>query len=159
MALNYTTPTTLASTSFSSLASKNTTATAAAGCAARQTSTTNNVVDAQVRVSVVTPAFTATASTSVDMYVVGSNDGTTWPDSITASDATITLPSLSNNLRFLGTLMCHTSAGTFVSEPLSVAAAFGGVLPQQWKVVIQNNLPAGVSLTSGTVSYSEVYYN
>ena len=159
MALNYTSPATLASTSFSSLASKNTTATAAAGCIARATGTSSNVVDTQVRVTVVTPAFTATASTSVDLYVVGSNDGTTWPDGVTASDAAITLPSLSNNLRWIGSLMCPTSAGTFVSEPLSVAAAFGGVMPQQWKVVIQNNLPAGVSLTSGTVSFSEIYYN
>jgi len=165
MSLNFTAPAVLGSTSFSGLASKNTTATAAAGTDAKITSTTNNVVDAQVKVSVVTPAFTPTTSTSVDIYVAGSLDGTTWPGAaataevITASDAAITLSANSNNLRWIGCLMCHTSAGTFTSEPLNIAAAFGGTLPAAWKIVIQNNLPAGVSLTSGTVTASEMYYN
>lgn len=158
MALQYASGT-LAATSFSSLASMNTTATAAAGSEDRPTPTTNNMVEAEVRVGVVTPAFTATASTSINIYVVGSLDGTTWPDGVTAADAAVTLPALSNNLRWLGTLMCHTSGGTFYSEPLSIASQFGGTLPPYWKIVIQNNLPAGVSLTSGTVAYTEAYYN
>lgn len=165
MALNYTTSATLTSTSFSSLASKNTTPAAAAGCAAKITSTTNNVVDTHVVVSVATPAFTPTSSTSIDIYVVGSLDGTTWPGAgataevITSSDAAITLSTSSNNLIWLGTLMCHTSGGTFTSEPLPLASRFGGLMPKAWKVVIQNNLPAGISLTSGTVTYTEVYFN
>lgn len=165
MSLQFSSPATLASTSFSSLASKNTTATAAASCAARTTTTTNNIVDTQVVVKVVTPAFTATTSTSVDIYVVGSIDGTNWPGAlataevIAGTDAAVTLSANSNNLIWLGTLMCHTSGGTFTSEPLSIAPRFGGVMPKCWAVVIQNNLPAGVSLTSGTVTYTEVFYN
>jgi len=163
MSLNYTTPAPIGSISFSGLASKN--ATAAAGTAAKVTSTTNNVVDAQVVVTVVAPAFTPTSSTSVDIYAVGSLNGTTWPGAgsgaevITSADAAITLSANSNNLRWLGCLMCHTSGGTFTSEPLNIAALFGGTLPASYKIVIQNNLPAGVSLTSGTVNVSEVYYN
>ena len=165
MALNFTNTSSASASSFSSLASKNTTATAAAGAAAVTTSTSNNVVDTLVKVSVVTPAFTATTSTSVDVYVVGSINGTDWPGAaataevITASDAAITLSANSNNLIWLGTIMCHTSGGTFTSEPMPLASRFGGVMPKAWKVVIQNNLPAAVSLTSGTVSYTEVYFN
>jgi hypothetical protein len=165
MALNYGTSTALASTSFSSLASKNTTATAAASSAAATTSTTANVTDAMARVQVVTPAFTPTASTTVDVYVYGSEDGTQWPGAAATSevlagtDVAVSLSSLSNNLRFLGTIQCHTSGGTFTTEPMSIAAAFGGFLPRKWAILIQNNLPAGVSLTSGSVKYSEIYYN
>lgn len=165
MALQFSSPATLASTSFSSLASKNTTATAAASCVARTTTTTNNIVDTQVVVKVVTPAFTPTTSTSIDVYAVASIDGTNWPGAlataevIAGTDAAITLSANSNNLRWLGTIMCHTSAGTFTSEPLNIATVFGGTMPKSWAIVIQNNLPAGVSLTSGTVTYTEVFYN
>ena len=165
MALNITSMAQLASTSFSGLASKNTTATAAAGSIARQTPLTNNLVDTHVVVDVVTPAFTASSATSVDVYVVGSIDGTKWPGAdasaevIDGNDAAITLGALSNNLIWLGTIMYHTSGGTFHSEPMPLASRFGGVMPKAWKIVIQNNLPAGVSLTSGVVNYTESYYN
>lgn len=165
MALQYSTAATLASTSFSSLASRNTTPTAAASCAARTTPTVANVTETQVVVKVVTPAFTPSASTSIDIYAYASVDGTNWPGAgataevIAGTDAAITLSANSNNLRFLGTIQCHTSAGTFTSQPLSIAGAFGGSMPRAWGVIIQNNLPAGVSLTSGTVTYTEVFYN
>lgn len=168
MALNYSASTTLACTSFNSLASMNTTATAAASTAAATTSTSNNVVDAMVRVKVVTPAaYTPTASTTINVYVYGSEDGTNWPGAgatsevLAGSDAAITLSSLGNNLRFLGTILCHTASGTFQSEPLSVASAFGGILPRKWAILVQNNLPATYSLAASghSVTYTEIYYN
>lgn len=165
MALQFSSSAALASNSFSALASMNTTATAAASSAARTTTTTNNIVDTLVKVTVVTPAFTATSATAINVFAYGSMDGTSWPGALATSevlagtDNTVTLSSLSNNLRFLGTIQCHTSAGTFTSQPLNIAPAFGGVMPRAWAIVIQNNLPAGASVTSGTVAYTEVFYN
>jgi hypothetical protein len=117
-----------------------------------------------VVVKVVTPAFTATSSTSVNVYAYASVDGTNWPGAaataevLAGTDSAVTLSANSNNLRFLGTIMCHTTGGTFTSEPLSIASCFSG-MPKAWAILIQNNLPAAVSLTSGTVTYTEIYYN
>lgn len=161
MALNYNNST-ISSGGFSGLASVNTTANATAYSAKKDTNTAVNSVDAEVVVSVVTPAgWTPTASTYVAVFAVGSNDGTTWPDGMTpqTSSASITLSGNGNNMVFLGIVPCTAASGTFVSKPLSVAAAFGGTLPKHWAIAIQNNLPATYSLTSGTVSCNEVYYN
>lgn len=163
MALNYGTSTSLACTSFNNLASSTTTG--FASCAAATTSTTNNIVEAQVRVKVSVGAITPSASTFVALYVVGSEDGTAWPGAdsttevFTAADEANTLSATSNNLKFLGTIQCHTASKIYTSEPLSIAAAFGGFLPRKWKVVIQNQTGIALAATNNAVYYTETYYN
>jgi hypothetical protein len=128
----------------------------------RDTPTTNNVVDEEVVVSVVTPAgYTPSASTYIAVYAIGSIDGVTWPDGMApqTSSTNITLSVNGNNMRFLGTIPCTVASGTFYSAPLSIAAAFGGVMPKSYAIAIQNYLPATYSVTSGTVNGTSVYYN
>lgn len=162
MALNYATPDTPTCSSFDSLPSSTTTG--FASCAAITTSTTNNVVDYMVRVKVVVGAITPSASTNVVMYVVGSDDGTNWAggsataEVFTASSETNTLSATSNNLKFLGTINCHTASITYHSEPMSIASAFGGILPKKFKIVIQNQ--TGQNTGSGAVvNATAIYYN
>lgn len=162
MALNYSSPFTLSSTGMSSLANVTDTAGRTGYTAKKDTSTTTNIIDTEVTVSVVTPAgYTPSASTFVAVFAVGSLDGTTWPDGMTphSGSAAITLSTNGNNMVFLGTIPCTAASGTFTSKPFNLAAAFGGVLPPSWAIAIQNNLPTTYSLTSATVTGKEIYYN
>ena len=166
MPLQYGTSTSLACTSFNSLASINTTATAAASTAAATTSTTANVTDIMVRVKIVCPTFTPTSSTGIEIYAYGSEDGTNYPGAgatnevLTGADAAVTLSTNSNNLRFLGFLSCHTTGATMTSQPMSLVAAFG-IIPRKWAIVIRNALPATNSLAASghSVNYTEIFYN
>ncbi len=164
MAINYASFT-ISNSGSSSLASCLTTVGTTSYSAARATPTTNNVVDEEIVVSVVTPAtWTATASTYVAVYVTGSVDGTTWPDGMTpqtaSGTATAAAINLGSNMKFLGTIACNVNgSNTFVSAPFSVAAAFGGVLPPNYAICVQNYLPATYSLTSASIAGRSVYYN
>ena len=166
MAIVYTAGTAPAITSFNSLASINTTATAAASSAAYTTDTTKATVDAQFQLTVVTPAFTPTASTGINVYVYGSQDGTTWPGAgatsevLAGTDAAVTLSTFGNNLKPAAFILCHTSAGTFKSEPISIKSLFGGILPKKWAVLITNGLPATISLAASghAIAVTEISY-
>jgi hypothetical protein len=167
MSLVYTAGAAPAITSFASLASINTTATAAAESAAYTTDTTKNTVDALVRLTIVCPAFTPVATSGINVYAYGSVDGTSFPGAgataevIDGTDKALTLSTLGNNLRWLGFVQCHTSGGTFTSEPLSIASAFGGMLPKKWGIVITNALPAGAALAAAGhgIGVTEVSYS
>lgn len=166
MSLVYTSGTAPAITSFNSLVSTNTTATAAAESAAYTTDTTKNTIDALVRLTIVTPAFTPVAGSIINIYAYGSEDGTNYPGSlvtnevIDGTDKVLTLSTLGNNLQWVGFIQCHTSGGTFTSKPLSIASAFGGVLPRKWGIVIINMLPASISLAASghAISVTEMSY-
>lgn len=153
---------TLACTSFNSLASSTTTGMAES--AARTTDTTKNVVDTQVRVTVTVGAITPSASTVINIYAYGSIDGATWPggasgaEVIDGTDKALTVSSLGNGLRFLGQLLAHTASIAHTSEPFSIASAFGGVVPQKWGVVIQNQTAVALAASGNSVGYDEVSF-
>ena len=170
MALNYGSTNSLACTSFNSLANSTT---SLASSAAATTSTSNNIVDAMVQVKIVGPAtMTASASTIVSVFAYGSLDGSTgWyagassgtVETVDGSDKLITVSANGNNLRFLGTILLHTTTSgtsiTYQSQPLSVAAAFGGLMPRKWGIVIMNQSSAALAASGHDVRYTEIYYN
>lgn len=121
--------------------------------------TANLYLDALVTVSFTTGAVAS--PTTVYVYVAGSIDGTTWPgegsghnDGVTGLDAAITLES-PTNLRLLGVINTPTASMSYVSSPMSVAQAFGGVMPLKWSIIINNQ--SGAAFTAGTASYTGVY--
>ena len=153
-------------TSFNSLASINTTATAAASSAAYTTDTTKATVDAQVQIKIALPAgFTPSGATLINVYAYGSADGTTWPggsataEVLTGADSAITLSTLGTNLVWVGSILAHTAGITITSEPLSIRSAFG-YLPKKWALVITNALPATYSLAASghSVVVTEISY-
>jgi len=80
-----------------------------------------------------------TAAKSIEVWAVGSGDGTAWPDTITgAGDAVKAWTSAdikSANVAFIASLATSATAGQpYPFRPVSLAAAFGGTLPP--KVVI-----------------------
>jgi hypothetical protein len=80
---------------------------------------------------------TVTGTPLVWIYAYGSADGTTYPDGVTGTDGAYTLLS-PTNLRPIGSINTPTASGTYTSEPIGVAAAFGGTLPTKWGIIVQN---------------------
>ncbi len=90
-----------------------------------------------------------TANGFVAVYAYGTVDGgTTYTDGATGSDAAFT-PTSPTNLRLLGVINCVANATTYKGGPFSVAAAFGGTLPQKWGIVITNQTGGTLDSTEG----------
>jgi hypothetical protein len=118
--------------------------------------TSNLFLDALVLVRVKLQAGTPANDKVVYVYVVGTVDAATpvWPDAFTGSDAAITFNS-PVNARILGAIAAPTSAGTFIGGPWSVAAAFGGVLPEKWSIAIRNY--TGIALSATESDHKKLY--
>lgn len=82
---------------------------------------------------------TGTSATGVvNVYAVASTDGgTTYGESATGSDAAITLTS-PTNAKLIGSINVVANSVVYKSNPMSVAAAFGGTLPQYVVIIVQN---------------------
>lgn len=138
--------------------------TAVASSSAITVSPSANVVDHEVVVSVALGAITPTTATVVNVYVYGSADGLNWPggsattEVVTGTDQAITWSANGNTARFLGSIPCHTASITLKSAPLSIAAAFCGVMPAKYAIVIQNQTGVVLAATGHTVAAQEIYY-
>lgn len=111
--------------------------------------TTNLFADALVSVQVKTGGSGVSSTGTVNVYAYGTSDGgTTYTDGATGSDAAITLTS-PPNARLIGVINCVANATTYKGGPFSVAAAFGGSLPDHWGIVIENKTGAALDTTEG----------
>jgi hypothetical protein len=110
---------------------------------------TNDPIDVLLDVAV-TPG-TVAGNKQVLVFAKESLDGTnfsTGPESgSTATDEP--------NLVFVGAIPCNTNA-TQQRAVLSLAAAFGGVLPLQSRIIIRNDTGAALAASGHSVHYSEV---
>jgi hypothetical protein len=81
----------------------------------------------------ITAGTSPTASRSIEVWAVGSWDGTTWPDVFdgTNSDETITSADIKASMCRLIAAMAtaNTSDRTYHFGPVSIASVFGGVVP------------------------------
>lgn len=111
--------------------------------------TVNDPLDVMVEVTVAT-TNTPSGNKQVVAFAQASFDaGSTFQSGPTSGTTTTDEPLLT----FLGVVPLQTAAAT-ERKAFSVAAAYGGVLPQQFKVIIKNDL--GVALTTGTLATSEI---
>jgi len=112
--------------------------------------TTDLFLDALVMVKVKSNATGTSATGYVNVYAYGSADaGTTYSDTATGTDAAITLTA-PPNVRLIGVINVVANATTYKSGPFSVAAAFGGVLPEKWGIIIENKSGAALDATEGS---------
>jgi hypothetical protein len=124
-----------------------------AGGSARESTaldnTSNLFLDVLVYVACKLQTGTPGSDKQINVYVYGSEDGTNYTDNATGTDAAITLRSPSN-LRVIGVLATPDSGAlTYKSNPMSVAAAFGGVMPRKWGIVVENRTALTFSATEG----------
>lgn len=122
-----------------------------ANAAARQSTAidnrTNKFLDALVSLLVRSGAAGTLATGHVNVYAYGTvNDGTDYSDGATGSDAPITMTS-PPNLRLIGVINVVANAVSYRGGPFSVAAAFGGVLPALWGIVVENRSGAALDGT------------
>lgn len=119
--------------------------------------TTDKFLNALVTVIAKLAAGTPANDKAVYVYAYGSEDGTNFTDNVTGSDAAITLRD-PTNLRLIGVIATPDSGGlSYKSHPMSVKAAFGGVMPRKWGIVVRNY--SGVALESSgcSASFSGIY--
>jgi hypothetical protein len=95
----------------------------------------------------------------VELFAYATVDGgTNYTENATGSDAGITLTSPPNAV-FVGSFAAVANATTYKSGPFSLAAAFGGVLPEKVGIILRNVTGAALDSTEGnhTKKYQAVY--
>jgi hypothetical protein len=120
--------------------------------------TTNLYLDALVQVQTKTGTGPAVPNI-INVYAYATVDnGTTYSDGATGSDAGITLTAPPNAV-LIGSINVPAASTSYKSGPMSVAAAFGGILPAKWGVIIENQSGTTLSATGGdhVVQYQGVY--
>jgi hypothetical protein len=126
-----------------------------------QDNTSNLYLDALVQV-IVDMANTAPANSKALFVYAYAGLETSYTNPASGSEGTITLVDITanaQNLKLLGTIPYTTADEVIESAPFSVAAAFGGVLPPKWGIVIINHTGAAIAPSGNTVKWTPVYYN
>jgi len=114
-------------------------------------------LDALVTVKVKTGSGSAGGQRVFWVYAYGTTGGTTYPDTVTGTDANVTLND-PTQLRRIGTVFAPTNDTTYIAGPFSVASGFFGILPQRWGVVVFNNtgLTVATDAALSAVTYQGV---
>lgn len=113
-------------------------------------STTNKPADVLFDYAA-TVAASSTGNKQIVLFVQSSLDGTSW----NALPSSTTDTTHDTSMRLLGTIPTNGGASAeTVRTPYSIAAAFGGVLPAYWRIIIKND--CGVALSSCAARTQEV---
>lgn len=131
--------------------------------AGRESNSVDNTSDLAIDALVegkVTTGTSPTASRQIEVWLIGSVDGTNFSGSATGSDANLT-PSEKTLLKLLTVIpTVNTSDKAYTWGPFSVAQAFGGTMPATWSVYIVHNTGQNLNSTGGNhfVKYRAVKY-
>jgi hypothetical protein len=118
--------------------------------------TTNLFLDALVQVKVKTSASALANDKAIYVYAYGTADGgTDYTDGITGTDAAFTATN-PPNVRLIGVINAVATSTTYVGGPWSVAAAFGGVLPDHWGIFVVNFTGQTLDASVGSAWYQGV---
>lgn len=139
-----------------------------AGLTAGQESTavdnsTNKYVDVLVSGKITTGTSPTTAK-AIYVYVYGTWDGTNYPDVLDGTDSaeTITSSDIRNSALVLAAVMNidNTSDRTYWFRPFSIAACFGGRMPQKWGIFVVHDTAVNLNSTAGnhSIYYTPIYY-
>ena len=96
---------------------------------------------------------TPTANTEIRIYLVASNDGSTWPDVFdgTGSAETVTSSGIRDSVCKLAAVMATDATSDRVNwfGPVSVASLFGGMVPKKFVVFVTHNTGVNLNATGG----------
>lgn len=109
----------------------------------------------------ITTGTTPTAGV-IEVWAYGSYDGTSYGGGATGSDATLTPEgSQKGGLRLLASIATNTTSNQKYTLPsVSLAAAFGGVMPQKWGIFVVQSTAVALHATVGNheIKYEGVTY-
>lgn len=101
----------------------------------------------------ITTGTSPTTAKSIQVWAVGSWDGTSWPDVFDGTDSAETITSANHKnavCKFLAEMATDaTSDRTYHFGPISLAAAFGGVCPVKFVVFVTHNTAVNLNSTAG----------
>lgn len=118
--------------------------------------TSNLFLDALVQVQVKSAAAATSATGYVNIWAYGTaNGGTNYTDAVTGTNASQTLTSPPNVIK-IGVINVVANSVTYVGGPFSVAAGFGGILPDHWGIVVENKSGATLDASVGSAWYQGV---
>ena len=101
----------------------------------------------------ITTGTTPTTAKSIEVWAVGSWDGTNWPDVFDGTDSAETITSAdikASVTRYLAAMATSsTSNVAYHFGPVSLAAAFGGVLPPKIVLFVTHSTAVALNATAG----------
>ena len=102
-------------------------------------------------------AYSATNNGTPDYTTTGATSG-----NVPGTEGALTFPDVTANPQLLPLLFAMPYVGqniAHVSPVLSVASAFGGILPPYWGIAILNHSGMTLAASGNTVNYTPVYEN
>lgn len=101
----------------------------------------------------ITTGTSPTTARSIQVWAIGSWDGTNWPDVFDGTDSAETITSANHKnsvCRFIAEMATDaTSDRTYHFGPVSLASAFGGVLPVKVVFFVTHNTAVNLNSTAG----------
>ena len=101
----------------------------------------------------ITTGTTPTTAKSIEVWAVGSWDGTNWPDVFDGTESSEVISSTdikASICRFVAAMTTSaTSNVTYHFGPVSLAAAFGGVLPPKIVLFVTHSTAVALNATAG----------
>lgn len=155
---NYATPVTLTMT-LASLASDTNLVAGRASTAINNGSDGADAIDALVG-GKVTTGTGPTVDRQIEIWAYGCYDATSYSGGATGTDANLT-PQSKTLLRLLTVIPTDaTSNKTYTWGPVSLAQAFGGVIPEKWGIYAVHNTGVALNATAGNheVKYTPVKF-
>jgi hypothetical protein len=101
----------------------------------------------------VTAGTSPTAARSIEVWAVGSWDGTNWPDVFDGTDSTETITSADHKASICRLVAAMATANTtdrvYHFGPVSIASIFGGIVPPKFVVFVVHNTGVNLNSTAG----------
>ena len=120
----------------------------------------NCFLDCLVQLKILVSGSAPSGESVVNVWAYGSADGgDTYSGGATGSDADYggAAGQLITNARLIGVIYCDAASETFESDLMSICNAFGGVMPDHWGIIVQNQLGAALANSGHSAFYQGVY--
>lgn len=132
--------------------------------AGRESTAVDNTSDLAVDSLVggkITTGTSPTVNTQIEVWCIGSYDGTTYGAGATGSDANFSPTGEKSQMKLLQIIVVDaTSNHSYEWGPYSVAQCFGGTMPKKWSLFVVQNTGAALNATGGNheAKYTPVKY-
>ncbi len=120
----------------------------------------NCFLDALVQVKIATNTTSdSSGDKSVYVYAYGTSDGgTSYSGNASGSDAAFgTEPQQLDNCKLIGLIYGPTKNKIYESDLMSIASAFGGLLPQRWGIIVHNRTGQTLKSSDCSAFYQGTY--